>query len=144
LLTSIAGLTFGMTMIWTIRIVGRLALGKEAMGFGDVTLMAMIGSYMGWQACLPILAASAFAALLASIPMAIVKSESTLPYGPYLSVGTVVVALNWNLLWNDWLYDLFNTVGPGVIFLVLVGMILPMFLLLRLTRFIKEQLIGTG
>jgi len=39
---SLQGLAFGGALIWAIRIVGTAALQKEAMGFGDVTLMAMI------------------------------------------------------------------------------------------------------
>src|SRR5438067_4583522 len=52
LLSSLVGLGFGGGMIWAVRIIGRIALQKEAMGFGDVTLMAMIGAFLGWQACL--------------------------------------------------------------------------------------------
>ncbi|MEE2642767.1 MAG: A24 family peptidase [Planctomycetota bacterium] len=142
LLSSMFGMAFGMGMIWSIRIIGRLALGREAMGFGDVTLMAMIGALVGWQACLPILAVSAILALIISVPMALINSESTLPYGPYLSMGTVVVVLAWSQVWPGWLKGLFSIYEPQYIFLVLVGMTVPMFVLLLITRFVKERLIG--
>lgn len=142
LLTSMLGMAFGMSMIWSIRVIGRMALGKEAMGFGDVTLMAMIGAFVGWQACLPILAASALIALIISVPMAIAKSENTLPYGPYLSMGTVLVVLGWSFIWEGWQKNVFETFEPQVIFLILVGMTVPMFVLLLVTRFVKERLIG--
>lgn len=144
LLTALFGMLFGMCMIWSIRIVGRLALGKEAMGFGDVTLMAMIGSYVGWQACLPILGVSAFVALLVSVPMALLKRDNALPYGPYLSIATVVVILFWNQVWENWLKGVFNLFGAETIFMVLVAMTIPMFLLLLGTRFVKERLLGLG
>src|SRR5262249_24107955 len=41
LLTSLVGMAFGGGLVWAVRIVSGVALGKEAMGFGDVTLMAM-------------------------------------------------------------------------------------------------------
>lgn len=142
LLTSLLGMAFGMGMIWSIRVIGRLALGKEAMGFGDVTLMAMIGAYVGWQACLPILAASALLALLVSVPMAFLKSDTVLPYGPYLSLGTVLVILFWNQTWEFGMKGYFSTLEPQFIFYILVGMTIPMFILLLVTRFVKERLIG--
>jgi prepilin signal peptidase PulO-like enzyme (type II secretory pathway) len=135
-------MTFGMSMIWSIRLVGKFALGKEAMGFGDVTLMAMIGAYVGWQACLPILGVSAIAALFISVPMAIFYRESTLPYGPYLSIGAVVVVLFWPSVWGGWLKQVFEAFGSGQIFLALVVMTIPMFVLLLITRFVKERVLG--
>ena len=141
-LTAVLGMTFGMSMIWSIRLVGKFALGKEAMGFGDVTLMAMIGAYVGWQACLPILGVSAIAALFISVPMAIFYRESTLPYGPYLSIGAVVVVLFWPSVWGGWLKQVFEAFGSGQIFLALVVMTIPMFVLLLITRFVKERVLG--
>ena len=46
LLTSLVGLAFGGGMIWAVRIIGTVALRREAMGFGDVTLMAMVGAFV--------------------------------------------------------------------------------------------------
>lgn len=143
-LTAVFGMTFGMSMIWSIRLVGKWALGKEAMGFGDVTLMAMIGAYVGWQACLPILGVSAIAALFISVPMALFYRESTLPYGPYLSIGTVVVVLYWPSVWGGWLKNVFELFGSFHVFIALLVMTIPMFVLLLVTRFIKERLLGLG
>ena len=42
----------GGLIVWGGRIVATHALKMEAMGFGDVTLVAMIGAYLGWQPCL--------------------------------------------------------------------------------------------
>ena len=51
-------------MIWSVRIVGSQALGQEAMGFGDVTLMAFIGGALGPQrAIITVFVASAIGAV---------------------------------------------------------------------------------
>ena len=52
LLTALVGMAAGGGLVWLVRLIGGAALGREAMGFGDVTLMAMIGAFLGWQTCL--------------------------------------------------------------------------------------------
>jgi leader peptidase (prepilin peptidase)/N-methyltransferase len=45
---SMAGLAMGGGLTWIVRGTSSLILGRQALGFGDVTLMAMIGSFLGW------------------------------------------------------------------------------------------------
>ena len=48
LLSAWVGIAAGGGFIWAVRIVASRLLGREAMGFGDVTLLAMIGRrYLG-------------------------------------------------------------------------------------------------
>jgi leader peptidase (prepilin peptidase) / N-methyltransferase len=47
--TSVVGAAAGGGLIWIIGWAGEKVFKKEAMGFGDVKLMAMIGGFLGWQ-----------------------------------------------------------------------------------------------
>src|SRR5262249_49522860 len=49
---SLLGMGLGAGLIATIGWLGTRAFGREAMGFGDVKLMAMIGGLTGWQGIL--------------------------------------------------------------------------------------------
>ena len=42
------GYLIGAAVVWGVRIFGSLAFGKEAMGLGDVHVLAAIGACMGW------------------------------------------------------------------------------------------------
>jgi prepilin signal peptidase PulO-like enzyme (type II secretory pathway) len=101
LLSSLVGLGFGGGLVWAVRIAGRLALHKEAMGFGDVTLMAMIGAFLGWQACLMIFFAAPFLALLVAVIQAISTGRRDIPYGPYLCGMAVLVIVCWPWFWTQ-------------------------------------------
>jgi prepilin signal peptidase PulO-like enzyme (type II secretory pathway) len=100
LLTSITGLAFGGGLIWAVRIVGQVALGKEAMGFGDVTLMAMIGSFLGWQACLIVFFLSPFAALIIAVTQWVLTRRRDIAFGPYLCLAALFVIVKWADIWN--------------------------------------------
>ena len=50
LAVSVVGLIVGGAIVWFVRIAGAWVFRREAMGFGDVILMALIGSFLGWQA----------------------------------------------------------------------------------------------
>ncbi len=70
-----------------------IVIPREAMGFGDVLLLAMIGSFLGWKAVLfTILAASVLGTLIALGPRLIGKTEwgTKLPFGPYLAGGAMI------------------------------------------------------
>ena len=46
---SLAGYLIGGGVVWTIRILGTLAFGREAMGIGDVHMLAAVGAVLGWE-----------------------------------------------------------------------------------------------
>ena len=82
-------------VVWAIRIGGSLAFGKEAMGLGDVHMMAAVGACLGWID--PTIAF--FLAAFVGVAYAIVahvfsgKLNRAMPYGPFLAVATMMVVL---------------------------------------------------
>ncbi len=99
-LTALVGMTAGGGVIWCVRIIGSAVLRKEAMGFGDVTLMAMIGAFLGWQACLMIFFVAPFFGLLFAVITFVLHQEREIPYGPFLCLGALTVILRWPSFWS--------------------------------------------
>ncbi len=95
LLTSLAGLAIGGGMIWMVRLIGALIFRREAMGFGDVTLMAMIGTFLGWQACVIIFFVAPCFGLVIGLTQLALGRGREIPYGPFLCLATVVVIAGW-------------------------------------------------
>ena len=89
LLTALVGMAAGGGLIWLVRIIGSAALGREAMGFGDVTLMAMIGAFLGWQTCLIVFFLAPLAGIVLGIVQLILRRGSEIPYGPFLCLGAL-------------------------------------------------------
>ena len=127
---GMTGLLIGGAVIWAIRIFGRLAFRREAMGFGDVTLMAMIGAFLGWQILPPVLFLAAFLGLahaLWKVMNALRKmvlgrklsgSDREIPFGPYLSMAALLLMLGWAPLWGRVLSEYYRTIGQAARFLV--------------------------
>jgi len=108
LLSAVAGLGFGGALIWGVRIVGGHALRTEAMGFGDVTLMAMIGAFLGWQCALLVFFVAPFTALLIATTQWLITGNRLIAFGPYLCLASVIVVGFWSAIWYNWALDLFT------------------------------------
>ena len=94
--SSFTGYLVGGGIVWGIRILGSLAFGREAMGMGDVHLLAAVGATIGWIDPIFIFFTAAFVGLawvaLSLLLSAFVKKiQRELPYGPHLAVATLVV-----------------------------------------------------
>lgn len=66
---------------------------REAMGFGDVKFMAMIGAFLGWQSVVfTLFAASIIGAIVGLFQKFVAKEEWSrpLPFGPYLALGAFI------------------------------------------------------
>jgi prepilin signal peptidase PulO-like enzyme (type II secretory pathway) len=99
LLSALVGLAVGGGLVWVVRVVGTAALKREAMGFGDVTLMSMIGAFVGWQAAIVIFFLAPFAGLLVGVLQWIAQGEHELPYGPFLCLAALAVIVDWADVW---------------------------------------------
>jgi leader peptidase (prepilin peptidase)/N-methyltransferase len=92
---SMLGYLVGGGLIWAIRIFGTLGFGKEAMGLGDVHLLAGVGAVVGWWDPILIFFIAPFSGLLWAAGSAILekigKKQSEIPYGPHLAVATLLV-----------------------------------------------------
>jgi leader peptidase (prepilin peptidase)/N-methyltransferase len=102
LLASVLGYMVGGLWIWGVRVLGTLGFGKEAMGLGDVHLLAAVGAVCGWV--VPSLAffMAAMMALAWAMTVLVFRKQRELPYGPWLAAGTVVVMVLHDRL-ADWL-----------------------------------------
>lgn len=99
LLSALAGMAVGVILVWTTRIGASRALGREAVGFGDVTLMAVIGSWLGWQAALLVCCAGVLVGLAHGIWQFVLARSNELPFGPSLCAGAAIVVVLWRPLW---------------------------------------------
>lgn len=98
--SALIGMAVGGGVIWAVRIVAAAVMQREAMGFGDVTLMAMIGAMLGWQSTVLIFFLAPLAGAVVGILYKIFAKESEIPYGPFLSVGTVMLLIFWQPIWD--------------------------------------------
>ncbi len=127
---SIAGLTTGAGLTWLARQISSRVLGQEAMGSGDVTLMAMIGSYVGWQAVTLVFLIAPLTGIIVGVLIRTVSGKTYLPYGPWLSIAAAIVLFTWTHLWeqtrmtfSDWISVAMLGTGSGLGFVVLLFLV---------------------
>jgi leader peptidase (prepilin peptidase)/N-methyltransferase len=90
-LNAILGAAAGGGVVWAVGAVFRALLGKEAMGFGDVKLLAMIGAFVSWDGALwTLVLASIIGSVCGSIYYAL-RRDRYIPFGPFLAAGGLAV-----------------------------------------------------
>lgn len=126
-------------IVWLVRIIGAITLRKEAMGFGDVLLMMMIGAFIGWQGGIIVFFLAPGAGLIIGILQLLFRRDQYIPYGPFLCLATLVVIVYWAYVWNEtkYLFDL-GLFFPGILLVCMAAMAL----MLSVWRIIKEALLS--
>lgn len=131
---SVAGLVTGGVLTWLVRAVSSVIVGQEAMGFGDVTLMAMIGSFVGWQAVLVIFALAPLCGMCLALLSLLLTGKSYVPYGPFLSAAALVVLFSWKWLWTPLRFILGH---PPTTIALVGGSIIALAIMLAGIRFYR-------
>jgi leader peptidase (prepilin peptidase) / N-methyltransferase len=89
------GYLIGGGIVWGVRILGSLGFGKEAVGLGDVHLLAAVGACVGWIDSILSFFGAAFVGLAFHVIRSVSagKLKRTMPFGPSLAIATVLVLL---------------------------------------------------
>ncbi len=101
---SLLGALAGGLSLYLIGVLGKAALKKDAMGMGDVKMMAAVGAWMGWPMVLLSIFLGAVAAAAVGVALIIVrraKFGSRIPFGPYLALGSLL-CLFWGKMIMVW------------------------------------------
>ena len=105
--SAVLGAALGAGVMWAIAALGRRAFGREAMGMGDVKLVAAIGA---WQGAWPTLLLTIFLASLLGSVVGITSialrgrhRAARIPFGPYLCAGALLSFLGSDAITARWL-----------------------------------------
>ena len=88
------GMLVGGGIFLLITLLGGLIAGKEAMGFGDVKLMAALGLYFGVANIIMITLISFLLGAIISIILLVTKIKKTseyIPFGPFIVMATFIM-----------------------------------------------------
>lgn len=86
-LSSGIGILAGGGFLYAAGTLAEKILKKEAMGGGDVKLLAFIGAVLGWQGVLWTVLVSSFTGAIAGSILRWTTGEERIPFGPYLALG---------------------------------------------------------
>jgi len=96
---SLTGMSCGIVLTGVIRGLSAWILGINALGSGDVWLMAMVGAYLGWQPVILITLLAPVLALGIGGMERLLGNRAALPYGPFLALATYLVLSCWRWIW---------------------------------------------
>src|SRR2546428_12318456 len=78
-------------MLWVVRVVGAWVLKQEAMGWGDIKMMAMVGAFVGWRNVLLTVFLGAIVGTVFYLPLLVADlrrmRRHELPFGVFLAAG---------------------------------------------------------
>lgn len=96
LIGAAIGALAGGGSLWLMGFLWEKLRGVEAMGFGDVKMMFMVGAYLGWRLTILTIMIGAFTGSLAGIAVMMKRGRNLqmmLPFGIFLGVGSIVSLL---------------------------------------------------
>lgn len=90
---SAIGLVAGGGMFYIIAVLSHKILKQEAMGGGDIKMMAMVGAFMGWKAILLTTFSGSLLGSIIGVFLMAFKGKgrrTMIPFGPFLATGAII------------------------------------------------------
>lgn len=104
-LNSLFGIIVGGGSLYLIGFIGEMVFKKEAMGGGDIKLLAMIGAFLGWKLTILAFFIAPFFGSITGIIVKLREGKEMIPYGPYLSIASFV-----SLIWGEFILKMLFTI----------------------------------
>ena len=84
---ALLGAAVGFGLLWLVGAVGGWVLKQDAMGGGDIKMMAMVGAFLGWRGVLLTIFLGALLGSLVFVPLALAGRKRLVPFGIFLAMG---------------------------------------------------------
>jgi leader peptidase (prepilin peptidase)/N-methyltransferase len=104
LTSSLVGAAVGGGILLAIREAWKRIKGVDAMGLGDVKMLAMIGAFLGWQQVWLVLLLSSVVGAVIGVGLAVGgrgTMQTKLPFGVFLAIAALVASV-WGQPLVDW------------------------------------------
>ena len=108
--SSLIGAAIGAAIPWLIRWAWYQARGVEAMGLGDVKMLAMIGAFLGWRQVWIVLFVASLLGAVIGIALTVSgrrSMASRLPFGTFLAIAAYLASLSGEPL-LEWYLNLYQ------------------------------------
>jgi leader peptidase (prepilin peptidase)/N-methyltransferase len=96
LVDSLIGAAMGAGILLAIRSAWLWWKGVDAMGLGDVKMLAMIGAFLGWRQVWVVLFLSSLAGAVIGIALSALRGrsmQSRLPFGTFLAIAAFIASV---------------------------------------------------
>ena len=106
IIASLIGAALGAFILWAVRWLWRRLRGVDAMGLGDVKMLAMIGAFLGWRQVWVVLFLGSLAGALVGVALSLGRGRSLqtrLPFGTFLALAAYAASLIGDRLLNWYL-----------------------------------------
>ncbi len=104
---SLTGMLAGGILVALVGFVGTKAFRQEAMGMGDVKYLAMAGAFVSLDGVLMVFFLGCILGALFGLVHRVMTGQRSIPFGPYLSVGILLV-----LFWRTPVIEFFRQDWP--------------------------------
>lgn len=99
--SAVAGAAVGYLLLWGVKLMAEKALGKPALGIGDIHMMLFVGAFTGVPGMLLTLMLGSILGVLIGVPLTALRGRlqlmgTYLPLGTFLALGAAIA-----YIWGD-------------------------------------------